>query len=226
VNPEDPERAVHEVERWAGHRDMVQVAVPLEAHRPYGHRGYRRLWEAVAEAGFPVAVQADGGAGTDFAPTPNGYPRHHIEYMALYPVNFIYHLSSLIAEGVFDRVPGLRFVFGDGGHDVLTPLMWRMDVDWPISRVETPWVSRRPTEYLADAVRFVSSRLEDPPGELAPEWYEMTSAADLVMYGSNHPRWTEQRPAAAFPALGEEERRRILGGNAVRFYDRLSGRVE
>ena len=137
VNPEDSERAVAEIDRWSDHPGFVQVAVPLESHHPYGHRLYRRLWEAAAVAGLPVAVHSDGGAGTDFPPTPNGYPRFYVEYMTLYPVNFIYHLSSLIAEGVFDRVPDLRFVFADGGHDVLVPLMWRMDVDWPISRMET-----------------------------------------------------------------------------------------
>jgi predicted TIM-barrel fold metal-dependent hydrolase len=36
VCPRAPERAVAEIERWAEHPAMVQVAVPLHAHHPYG----------------------------------------------------------------------------------------------------------------------------------------------------------------------------------------------
>jgi predicted TIM-barrel fold metal-dependent hydrolase len=63
VSPGDPAQAVAEIERWAGHPRMVQVAVPMQAHHPYGQRMYAPIWEAAARHGLPVAVLIDGGAG-------------------------------------------------------------------------------------------------------------------------------------------------------------------
>jgi uncharacterized protein len=224
VEPRDPEAAAAEIARWADHPRMVQVAVPLEAHSPYGQRQYFTIWKTAAEHGLPVAIHPDAGLGTDFFPTPNGYPRQFIEYSTLNPVNFIYHLTSLIAEGVFERLPDLRVVFGAGGQDVLMPLMWRMDMDWPISRIETPWLKRRPSDYLPGHVRFCTSMLEGPEAEeLAGPWIGISGAADLLAFGSNYPHWSTMAPADVLPGAPEEVRQRILEGNATAFYPRLAG---
>ncbi|MEW1823117.1 amidohydrolase family protein [Arthrobacter sp. NPDC080031] len=218
VNPLDVDAAMREVQRWAGDDRFVQVGVPLESHMPYGHRVYQRLWDAIAEAGLPVAVRNDGYSGASFHPTPSGFPRHYAEFAALQQSNFIYHLTSLICEGVFDRNPGLRWVFTDGGFDVLTPLMWRMDMDWPITRVETPWVPRLPSEYLRDHVRFITSPIEGPPQELLEDWAEVSDAGSLLMYGSGYPMWSSQGSAEVFAGADPGLRADILGGNAGRFF--------
>lgn len=219
VNPGDPEAAVREIERWAGHPKVVQVAVPLEAHRPYGQRVYVPVWEAAAKHRMPVAVHTDGGVGVDLYPTPNGYPRTFIEYNTLLSVNFIYHLASLIVEGVFERLPDLKFVFADGGHDELMPLMWRLDMGWPICRLEAPWVKSRPTSYLRDHVRFCVARLEGPESEATVnEWFEFNDGASLLLYASNYPHWSALEPQELYPGLAAEVRRRILSENARELY--------
>ena len=176
--------------------------------------------EAVAAAGLPVAVRSEGYSGAAFHPTPGGFPRHYVEFAALFPQNFVYHLTSLIAEGVFERLPDVRFVFTDGGFDVLTPLMWRMDMDWPITRIEAPWVTKRPMLYLADHVRFVTGTYEGPPDDerVLGEWLEMTAAADLLLYGSGYPRWDTTAPGDVLPGLLGTGRERILAGNARDLY--------
>jgi predicted TIM-barrel fold metal-dependent hydrolase len=219
VNTRDPEAAVKEIERWAGHPSVVQVAVPMEAHSPYGQRHYFRIWEAASAYGLPVAVHADGGAGADFYTSPNGYPRTYLEYHALYPMTFIYHLASLIAEGVFERLPDVRFVFADGGLDLLAPLMLRMDTDWPISRIETPWVTRAPSDYLREHVRFCSARLEGPSDPaIRQEWFEVAGIGELLMFASNYPHWTTNAASHLFPELTPENRQRLLKDNASAFY--------
>lgn len=218
INPRDPDAAVHEIERWAGHPSMVQVAVTMESLAPYGQRQFFPIWKVAAEKGLPVAVHADGGTGIDFSTTPNGYPRTYAEYVALYPLTCIYHLTSLIAEGVFERLPDLRFVFADGGQDMLMPLMWRMDVDWPISRVETPWLKQLPTRYL-DHVRFCTSRIEGPEdGATLQEWFDMSDAGTLLMYSSNYPHWTTTAADEVLPQLPRDARKRVLHDNAAALY--------
>lgn len=223
VNPRDPEGAVAEIERWAGHPKMIQVGVPLEAHQPYGQRIYSPIWETAARHNLPIAVHADGGTGVDLLPTASGYPRHHIEYISLMPLNYFYHLSSLIAEGVFDRLPDLKFVFADGGSDLLMPLMWRLEMEWRMTRRETPWTKQIPGAYLASHVRFCASRLEGPTdGGSFPEWLEVIHARELLLFATNYPHWSFVRPGDFGANLPAELHGPIFEDNARDFYTRLS----
>lgn len=219
VNPLDPERAVEEIERWADDPRMVQVAVPMQALHPYGQRQYFSIWQAAARHSLPIAVQLDGGSGVDFWPTAVGYPHHYIEYSALAPVNFAYHLASLVAEGVFDRLPDLRFVFADGGHDMLAPLMWRFDKNWRSTRSETPWTQHLPTSYLRQHVRFCTRPNEGPqdPAALA-EWLRIGDGTGLLLFASKYPFWDFQDPQSAFAGIDEAMRRPIMAGNASALY--------
>ena len=219
VNPGDPEQARREIERWAGHPAFVQVAVPMQAHRPYGQRVYFPLWEAAARHGLPVAVHADGGAGVDFWPSPAGYYSTFMEYRTLYPTNFAYHLASLIAEGVFDRLEELTFVFADGAHHMLTPLVWRMDKDWRPTRRETPWTKQLPSTYLRTHVRFCADRFEMPDDpKVLDGWLEITGAHEMLLFASNYPYWDSFDPREAFTSAAPGVRERILSENARALY--------
>jgi len=216
VNPADPDTAVEEIQRWADHPRMVQVGVPLDAWRPYGQRNYFPIWEAAARYDLPIAVHADGGASANFAPTMVGYPRKHIEYASQESINFTYHLASFIMEGVFERLPNLRVVFADGGHDMVTTLMWRMDADFAIARHEVPWMTKPPGDYLHH-FRFRTSRLEGPAG--ADEvWSKLSRASELLMFGSNYPHWTSMGTDQVLEGFTDSERERVLFGNAAEIY--------
>jgi predicted TIM-barrel fold metal-dependent hydrolase len=220
VNPRDPEAAVGEIERWAGHDRVVQVVVPMLVHQPYGVRAYHPIWEAAVAHGLPVAIRQDGGTGLEYPPTPVGYPRSFTEFATLASSTFANHLASFIAEGAFDRFPDLRVVFTDGGHDLLTSMVWRLDTTIPACRGETPWVTGMPSDYIEPHVRFATARMERPPldaGQLA-EWMRMSRGADLLLYGSHHPHWTSEGPDDVLPELDEGVRRRLLGENAAAFY--------
>ena len=219
VNAHDPRRAVEQIERWRDHPGMIQVAVPTEAHAPYGRREYFPIWEAAADAGLPVVVHSDTAAGVELFPTPVGYFRHFIEFSAYASMNFFYHLSNLIAEGVFERLPRLKVVFADGGLDVLGPLMWRLDEHWRALRYEHPWVAHAPTEYLREHVRFWTHRLEGPTDEAAvADVLEVTDAAALEVYAGRYPYWTYCAPGDAVRGAPPVAAERILAGTARDLY--------
>ncbi len=221
VGPRRPREAVKEIERWSEHGDFVQVAVPLETHVLYGEDAYFEIWKAAAERELPVAIHADRAAGALGAPTAGGYPRYFLEEYSQQPIYSMVQLCSLIANGVFDRLPTLVFVFADGGFDFMQTLMWRMDKEWRSSRSEVPWVQRSPTLYLHDNVRFVIHRgdgVEDP--EQYVRFIELNRLEPVLMYGSNYPSW-DYLDAGAFAAtLPGELRTRIMSGNARRTYRR------
>jgi predicted TIM-barrel fold metal-dependent hydrolase len=216
VNPADPDAAVAEIERWADHPGMVQVGVPLDAWRPYGQRNYFRIWETASRYELPVVVHADGGAAANYKPTMSGYPRKHIDFASQESISAMYHVSSFILEGVFERLPNLRVYFADGCHDFLIPFIWRMDADWAISRHEVPWLTKE-TEGYIDRLRFRTNHLEGPD-EPSAEWHALSRSADLLMFGSNFPHWTTTSTADVIPGLSDDDRRRILWDNAADLY--------
>jgi predicted TIM-barrel fold metal-dependent hydrolase len=221
INPADPDRAIREIEAWADHPQMLQVAVPLQAHQPYGQRKYRPIWECAVRHGLPVVVHADALGGNEFWPTSVGYPIYYVEYAAQYPINYIVHLMSLIAEGVFEDIEDLVFVFADGGIDMLFPLIWRLDSDWRPLRSVTPWVKQTPVDYLRSHVRFCSQRFEgpvDPPQR--PGWLESVDAEHLLMYSSNYPSVSLQS-IAAFDDVSPVIRDAVIGKNALDLYPKL-----
>jgi uncharacterized protein len=223
VNPGDPEAAALEIERWAGHPGMVQIAVPLQVHRPYGQRNYSIIWETAVKYGLPVAVHSDGGMGIEYPPTDIGYPTYHIEFSSLNPLNCLWHLLSLIAEGVFERLPDLKFVFADGGHDFLMPITWKADSIWAPFQTETPWIARPPSDYVSGHVRFCTSRLEGPLEDESAmaEWLPMSQGSQLLMFGSHYPFWNSMAPRDVVPQLTGDDRQRVLCRNAADFYHKL-----
>ena len=219
VNPADTVGAVREIETWASHPHMVQVAVPMQAHHPYGQRMYHDVWQAAARHGLPIAVAADGGCGVDLFPTAVGYARHYVEYSTLYPLNFAFHLASLIAEGVFARIPQFRVVFTDGGADLAMPIMWRLDKDWRATKPETPWVEDLPSRYLKRHVRFVTRRLEGPASHQDQEMVaRVGDYQDLLIYGSRYPNWDCQPVQDVRSGLPPTVATAVLGSTAANFY--------
>lgn len=219
LNPGDPVEAVKEIARWRGSPHIVQVAVPLEAHKPYGHRDFFPIWTAAIEAGFAVAIHADGGTGVELFPSPVGYFHHYVEYTSFLPYNGFYHLASFIAEGVFERLPDLRVVFADGMGDIAGPLLWRMDETWRATRDRTPWVRRSPLDYIRSNVRYVAHGTEGPTDEaVRADYWRVSDVADVQLYGSNYPSWDLLRPADAVSGIDETQAARFLGGNAAEWY--------
>jgi uncharacterized protein len=219
VNPEDPKGAVAEIERLAVHPKLVQVGVPMQSREPYGKPMFEPIWEAAAAHGLPVAVHINGGNGVDYPPTFAGHAHTYPGYAAFMPLNYFVHLATLIVEGVFGRHPDLRFVFADGGYDILTPLMWRLDTFWLSMRDQTPWVDRYPSEYLPAHVRFCSSAFDGSTdaGQMQ-RWMEFSGKADLLMYGSGYPHWSTLAPDVAAAGLDIAQRDKVLWRNASELY--------
>lgn len=220
VEPRDPDAAVEEIERWAGHPHVVGVGVPTQAWQPYGHPSYLPVWRAAARHGLPVVVHTEPAAGVDFAPTVAGYPRFAAEVQATEALTFAFHLASLYAEGVFRWVDNLVFVFADGGFDELWPLLWRIDKDWRGNRAELPAADGPPSGVLKDHVRFVAHKLEGPPieAERAAWWAASPLADDIVMFGSNYPQWNAWTADEFGSCLAEPARTAMLEDVASRTF--------
>lgn len=219
VNPNDIDSAVREIRRWSGHSKMVQIGLPMQTQAPYGRPHYKPLWRAATEAGLPIAIHNEMGQGITHPPTPNGIARTYQQLVGFQPLNFVYHLMNMIAEGVFEEFPELKIVFADGGIDMLTPMIWRMDTFGRPHLEQTPWAPKMPSDYLPGHVWFINGAL-DGPGEVefASEWLAMTGKEDMLMFGSSYPDWQTATVESLPSAWSTEQQEKVLWRNAAQLY--------
>jgi predicted TIM-barrel fold metal-dependent hydrolase len=189
ISARDAGTAVAEIDRWSRHGRFVQVAVSTESLSPYGQEQFFPIWKAAADRNLPVLLLSDRARGIGGPSTPLGEPRYHLEAMAQVPFADATHLASLVSEGVFERLPNLTFVLGDGGFSVDVTLLWRVTNDWRAGRYEVPWAAKPPIEYLEN-VRFLLDAGDSPGGpEQLRSLLQSCEAERLVMYGSRYPYW-------------------------------------
>ena len=108
---------------------MVQIGVPLQSRELYGKPQFWPLWEAAVDArACRSPCTSRSVPGIALPPTPSGNTRTYEQYVSFMALNYLYHLMNMIAEGVFERFAGLKFVWADGAADMMTPFIWRMDM--------------------------------------------------------------------------------------------------
>ncbi|MFP3505745.1 amidohydrolase family protein [Burkholderia sp. SIMBA_062] len=222
----DTDTALREIDRWADDDRFVQLVLPARALATYGEQRFFPIWRAAAERGLVVFVHDDFATLVEPPPTQVGFPSYFAESHALRPISSIVHLTSFIVAGVFERLPELRVVFGDLSVHAARSLVIRTDKDWQSDRVEVPWVSKDPTTYLEQYVRFVT-QAED---EISPHSKIEAGTiggdnASLVVYGSRYPYWDGVDTKDVFPTWSELNRTRCLADNAAQFYPRIASRV-
>lgn len=218
VNPDDIAGAIREIEKYKDHPRVVQIGIPLQSRELYGKPQFWPLWEAAVDAGLPVAAHIEVGAGIAFPPTPSGKTLGYEQYQSFMSLNYIYHLLNMIAEGVFEKYDGLKFVWSDGAADLLTPFIWRMDCFGRPHLEQTPWAPRMPSDYLPGHVFFVQGAF-DGPGDVdfAGEWFGFTGKDNMTMFGSSYPHWNlaELNVPSAF---SDEQREKFCWRNAAELY--------
>jgi uncharacterized protein len=214
-----PDLAVAEIERWAGHPYFVEVMLVPYTRAPFGQAPYHPILAAAARHGLPIVIHVNRAAGMGLL-TPVGFASYFIEHHALYSLLYATHLTSLIFEGVFEKFPALRVVFAEGGFSWIQPLLWRLDNLWLQLRAEVPLVKRRPSEYVRDHVRFTSQPIEEPfdPRHLRHvlEWGD---AAHLLMFSTDYPHWDFDDPTRVARQFPVEMRERVLRDNALELYN-------
>ena len=226
VNTSDPKRAVELIRQYGAHPQMKQVIVSGESVDLYGHRRYFPIFEACEELHLPFALHP-GREGSLRSSTPIGRPSSYFEWHSGIPITYQAHVISLTCEGVFAHFPGLRVVLVEGGIAWLLHTLWRLDKNFKALRSTTPWLKKRPSEYILDQVRLTTQPLEEPenPEQLA-QLFAMIQAERTVCFASDFPHWDFDDPRRVFPrTLSPELLNRIFYDNAAEIYG-LPSRAE
>jgi len=216
ISTGDPQKAVEEIHRLGDNPRVRAIMLPTGNRMPYGNRFYHPIWQACEEHGLVVGIHPGSeGAGMAGSPTGVGYPTYYIETRMARPQMAMAHAVSLIAEGVFEKFPRLKFLFDEVDQFWAVGLMWHMDADWKSLREQTPWVKRLPSEYFVDHIRIGSQPMLEPDTD--EQFWMMLDAMHAertLVYSSDWPHWDWDDPATTFPKLPERLHRRVFAENA------------
>ena len=216
---EDTAASVREIERCAGEEDYVQVFMLNRTAEPMGQRRYWPIYDAAAAAGLPLAVHAFGFGGAPI--TGGGWPSYYIEDMTGHAQSSQAALTSMVFEGVFDRLPSLRMVLIESGFAWLPALCWRLDRVWARMRDELHRCKRRPSETIHEQVFLTTQPMEEPrrPRQLLDciEWIGW----DRLLFATDYPHWDFDRPDRVLPpSVDAGKRRAFFRDNALKVYGR------
>jgi predicted TIM-barrel fold metal-dependent hydrolase len=222
VSPSLPDEAAHEIARLADHPRMVYVAFagnPLQ--RPLGDPLYHPIYAAASEAGLPVGIHV---ASAEY-PTingPCGTKATLIERLSEMGVQVAHYVTSLITHGVFEKFPKLKVLFLEYGVSWLPSVLWSLEHDYELLRLESPWVKRRPTEYVQNHIRFSTQPLEmgrPTDGERLVQLLETVDGIeDMLCFSTDYPHFSMDDFVFASRVLPSSWHRKVFCENACDFF--------
>lgn len=218
VPQEDADASVREIERHAGNRQFVQIALHARSAEPLGKRRYWPIYEMAERANMPVIIHSSGYG--QYPPSGAGWMSFYLEEHHSYAHTMQTAIVSMVMEGVFEEFPKLRFAAVEGGFAWAPPLGWRLDKVWARNRSETPHIKRPPSEYIRSNVWLATQPVEEP--EVASQLGDVIHwiGDDRLLFATDYPHWDMDDPRYAFKyPLPRETQRKILSENAKEFFN-------
>lgn len=218
VPSQQPGMAAEEIARIGHHPGFVAVYLPVRSPAPYGNRHWWPLLEAVV--GHELVAELHFGGAPGLPPTGSGWPSSWLEEYVDMASAFQSQLTSLVAEGAFDRFPTLRVSLIESGFAWLPAFVWRFDNRWRGLRREIPWTRRAPSEYITEHVRIALQPVDGPadPDQLAAV-IEQLGSERMLMFSSDYPHAHTDEGLTAIPStLPEQTVAKLLVDNAKTHY--------
>jgi uncharacterized protein len=220
ITAQNPELAVAEIERRADDFRFVQVLMLVSGEMTLGRRQLWPIYQIAERLQLPIGVHA--GSTYRHAPTAIGWPSYYVEDYIAQSAAFENQLHSMIAEGVFAKFPGLKVVATESGLTWLSGYIWRADKTWKGVRAEVPWVTRPPSEFVRDHVRFTVQPIDAADErEAILRLIDHLRSDELFLFSTDYPHWQFDGDAALPPGISDELARKIFSENALATYPRL-----
>jgi predicted TIM-barrel fold metal-dependent hydrolase len=218
---QDPTAAVAELRR--AHDDLGFPAAFVRPNPCLGrtivHPSNEPIWDAAEELGVTIGIHE----ASSTAIATLGADRKPFNPMVLHAISHAFEqmmaCAQLIATGVLERHPSLRFAFLEAGGGWAPYWVWRLDEQVRGFGGFAPEMKLAPSEYFARQC-WVSFEIDEPTlPALLPFIGE-----DRVVWGSDYPHHDSTFPGAVkeleatIAPLSAAVRAKILGTNALDLY--------
>ena len=218
----DPKVAADEVRRCAamglkgGDLAFKRMSLPL-----YHHDWYQ-LWEAAAECHFPISFHSTGFKGLRTPDTPEMEKEYLLPWRlvrsALFQLDTMEVLVSLIASGACEKYPDFNFVLGESGVTWLPYVFDRLDTEYE-DRGRALGFSLKPSDYFKRQgyVTYQQDKFMEPIIPLVGE--------DNIIWGADYPHpdciWPDSQKTIQknLGMVSESVRRKITSENVKKLYN-------
>ncbi len=146
-------------------------------------------------------------------------------FIAVHALGFtwynVVHLTNWIVNAMPERYPNLKVVWIESGLAWLPFLMQRLDNEYMMRSSEVPLLKKKPSDYMRD-MYYTTQPMEMVENRKALELtFELLKADTQLLYSSDYPHWDMDLPSTIYdlPFLNEQQKRNILGGNALRLFN-------
>ncbi|HZT06086.1 MAG TPA: amidohydrolase family protein [Chloroflexota bacterium] len=215
--------AVDEVVRAAdkGHRGVVLPAIPsFETGVPHlNDAAWDPFWATCAERALPVCFHAGAPGPIQISPDPRLAPRLAGAFRAITrPASHIPVMVNFLISRILLRHPALRVVFAESALGWVAYLLEFTDHQFREDRVDREGYELNPSGMFHRQCAVTG-------------WYDRAAVrtrqhigVENIMWSTNFPLTTSTWPntrefvARAMAEVPEDERRRILWGNAAAIY--------
>ncbi|MGH9026203.1 MAG: amidohydrolase family protein [Acidimicrobiia bacterium] len=242
IPQQDVEAAAAEIRRAAGKPGLVGTFIrpnPVVEWRHFHDPVYDPMWKAAADVGWPLGLHPFLAA--DLPGAVLGLHLNEVRSRTAMemggrlnmdnifytqaignPVDMMTALCFVVAGGVCERYPDLRFIVLETNGGWITPWMERLDHHWKTFPFDVPDCKRAPSEYFRRQC-YISFDADEETLLLAAA--SPYVGDDRIIWASDYPH-----PDAKFPGtvaeltenigpLGPEARANIAWRNAQRLYD-------
>jgi predicted TIM-barrel fold metal-dependent hydrolase len=217
----DPQQAADEVRRCAkmglrgGDLAFKRMSLPLY------HHGWYPLWEAAQECRFPISFHSTGFKALRAPDSPEMEKEYNLQYRlvrsALFQLDTMEVLVSLLASGACEKYPEFNFVLGESGVTWLPYVFDRLDTEY-FDRARGIGLSMKPSDYFRRQgfVTYQQDQFLEPIVPLIGE--------DNIIWGADYPHpdclWPDSRKILDknLGGFSESVRRKITCDNVAKLY--------
>jgi len=217
----DPQAAAAEVRRCAklglrgGDLAFKRLSLPL------WHHDWFALWEASAECRFPISFHSTGFQGLRTPDSPTMEREYMTEWRlvrsALFQLDTMEVLVSLLASGACEKYPDFNFVLGESGVTWLPYVFDRLDTEYH-DRARALGFKMKPSDYFRRQgyVTYQQDKYLEPIVPLIGE--------DNIIWGADYPHpdciWPNSQSVLDknLSEICPSVRRKITVENVTRLY--------
>lgn len=226
VAPQKPSKAAEEIDRMAAEDAVVGVQLPASGLvPPAGHEMYDPIYEAAQNHGLPVVMHSGNNGASGVFPVQRQWAETFFEDHAFtFPVESMWHLISMIGQGVPERFPDLDFVLQECGVEWLPWMMWRLDDHYLQNSQDVPILRRMPSEYIREHFYITSQPLgHTENSEHLASIIEMAGGEETLLFAMDHPHPDFDTPEELYNPLRlhlePDSIRGIMGETALDLFD-------
>ncbi|HEX2171593.1 MAG TPA: amidohydrolase family protein [Dehalococcoidia bacterium] len=222
----DVDLMIEELERVAKEEWCIGIATMghYENMLPDHPRWYP-LYEAAQRHELPICFHAGGSERPPYTPGREELGDNPwLLHVTGHPWGIQRAMAAAIGGGIYDLFPRLNFVYLEAWCGWLPGWIERLDGEAakPDLRVSIPKLQRRPSDHLLGLRSFYSF---DPGEKLLPMVVREVGAERMV-WASDYPHWDcpwdiMLTGVTDRAELTEDQKRLILGENALRLYPRI-----